>query len=113
MLLNVGTKEQIRATGRREMTVWIFILYALATWRISHVVAYEDGPYDVFDTFRKRAEKYETFGKLVSCLKCLSVWVAGAMSVTVAMSVDEFIVYTASLSAAAILFDAFVEHLEK
>lgn len=62
------------------------ILTVLATYRISRMVAEEDGPYSVIDTLRShtgvtRTEfgfhvKYDNeLGKMISCPLCLSVWV--------------------------------------
>lgn len=59
----------------------------LATWRISHMLALEEGPFRVFVGFRKvfgvvhddagNVTSFpDGFGRLVTCMWCLSTWVA-------------------------------------
>lgn len=47
----------------------------LATWRISRLVAKEDGPFDVVLRVRARAGT-SVLGRLMDCPYCLSVWAA-------------------------------------
>ena len=47
----------------------------LATWRISHLVAKEDGPFDLVLRARARAGT-SVLGRLMDCPYCVSVWVA-------------------------------------
>lgn len=64
-----------------------FLVAGLATWRITHLLIYENGPFRVFRKLRERlgvvyyedgddvlSHKYE----ITTCVWCLSVWV-GAM----------------------------------
>ena len=47
----------------------------LATWRVVHLIAREDGPFDVIVTLRLKAG--ESFvGRLMDCPYCLSLWIA-------------------------------------
>lgn len=52
-----------------------FALAALATWRVTHLLAEEDGPADVIVRLRRRAGS-SWAGGLMDCFYCLSVWVA-------------------------------------
>jgi Protein of unknown function (DUF1360) len=52
-----------------------FALAALATWRVTHLLAQEDGPADVVVRLRRRAGSGWP-GDLLDCFYCLSVWVA-------------------------------------
>jgi hypothetical protein len=52
-----------------------FVLAALATWRVTHLLAEEDGPADVVVRLRARAGNGR-LGSLMDCFYCLSVWVA-------------------------------------
>jgi Protein of unknown function (DUF1360) len=55
---------------------WIrFFLAALVTWRVSHLLASEDGPGGLVARLRERLGD-TLFGQLVDCFGCLSVWVA-------------------------------------
>jgi len=51
------------------------IVAALATWRISSLMLYETGPFEVFTALRTLAARREPTAELFSCIYCLSVWV--------------------------------------
>lgn len=51
------------------------LLAVLATWRLAHLVAAEDGPFDLIVGLRKRAGD-GFFGSLMDCPYCLSLWFA-------------------------------------
>src|ERR1700735_620676 len=52
-----------------------FMIAALAVWRLSHLLAAEDGPWDVVVRIR-RALGTTNLGKLMDCFYCLSVWIS-------------------------------------
>lgn len=55
---------------------WLHLaLAALATWRLTHLLAEEDGPADVIFTARQWLGS-SFFGKLMDCFYCLSLWIA-------------------------------------
>lgn len=78
------------------------LLISVANWRISNMIQYEDGPFDIFVKFRNLIglTKVEDlplneqllypndefvhdgsfFAKLVECIWCLSVWVGFVLS---------------------------------
>jgi hypothetical protein len=51
----------------------------LATWRVTHLVAHEDGPFDVIVALRKAAGP-GLWGRLMDCPYCLSLWVAAPLA---------------------------------
>lgn len=51
------------------------LILSLATWRVSHMLVSEDGPYKVFARLRERFGK--RWGALI-CVYCMSIWVAAA-----------------------------------
>jgi Protein of unknown function (DUF1360) len=57
-----------------------FVLATLVTWRVTHLLAEEDGPADVVVRLRRRAG-HSWVGDLLDCFYCLSVWVAVPFSV--------------------------------
>jgi hypothetical protein len=59
-----------------------FALGALATWRVAHLIAEEDGPADVVVRLRRRAGDSQ-LGAAMDCLYCLSVWIALPFAVLV------------------------------
>ena len=52
-----------------------FILCALAVWRIAHLLAHEDGPFDMIVTLRSKAGQ-GFLGSLLDCFLCLTLWIA-------------------------------------
>ncbi len=60
------------ATGERAFR---FALAGLAAWRLTHLLALEDGPADVIVKLRLRAGS-GPLGELMDCFDCLSIWVA-------------------------------------
>jgi Protein of unknown function (DUF1360) len=59
-----------------------FVLGALATWRLTHLLAHEDGPADLVVRLRSRLGDSQV-GALMDCFKCLSIWVAAPISLAV------------------------------
>jgi|SRR5450755_389754 hypothetical protein len=59
-----------------------FVVGALATWRVTHLLADEDGPADVVVRLRAHAGAGR-LGGLMDCFYCLSVWVAAPVTVAV------------------------------
>jgi hypothetical protein len=60
------------AAGERAFR---FALAGLAAWRLTHLLALEDGPADVVVKLRVWAGS-GPFGELMDCFDCLSIWVA-------------------------------------
>ena len=52
-----------------------FLLCALAVWRITHLLAREDGPFDLVVRLRQRVGQ-GLLGGLLDCFFCLSLWIA-------------------------------------
>lgn len=62
---------------------WIRLTLAvLATWRLSRLVAFEDGPWDVIARLRERAGS-GAVGRLMDCPYCLSLWFAAPMALVI------------------------------
>ena len=51
----------------------------LACWRVSHLVAHEDGPFDTVLRVRTRAG-LSGWGRLMDCPYCLSMYVAAPLA---------------------------------
>jgi hypothetical protein len=52
-----------------------FVLAALATWRVTHLLANEDGPADIIFRLRRRLGD-SLIGSLMDCFNCLSFCIA-------------------------------------
>jgi hypothetical protein len=63
-----------------RMSLHRFVLASLATWRVTHLLAEEDGPGDVVVRLRSHVGD-GSLGGAMDCFQCLSVWVAAPLSV--------------------------------
>jgi hypothetical protein len=81
-----------------------FALGVLATWRVTHLLAEEDGPGDLVIRLRARAgDGWQ--GRLMDCFYCLSVWTAVPFAVAVAPRRRDAPVAVLALSGAACLLE--------
>lgn len=88
-----------------ELGFWTnFLLAILATWRITHLLANEDGPADLLARIRARLGN-GILGKLMDCFQCLSLWVAAPMALFVTRRPPEFLLSWLALSGAACLLE--------
>ena len=81
-----------------------FVLAALATWRITHLLAEEDGPADVIVRARARMGNGR-LGGLMDCFNCLSIWVAAPVSAALARRRGADPLVWLALSGAACLLE--------
>src|SRR5579862_2115301 len=81
-----------------------FILSALAVWRITHLFASEDGPWDVIARIRV-ALGNSVVGKAMDCFGCLSIWIAIPLAFVVSRRVSDAVVIWLALSGAAFLLE--------
>lgn len=56
-----------------------FTLAVLATWRLTHLLAHEDGPGDVIASLRRWLGN-SFLGNLLDCFYCLSLWIAAPVA---------------------------------
>jgi hypothetical protein len=94
----------------------IILLGSLATWRVTSLLIYEAGPFDVFARLRDRLDiSYDErsncytrwrLAEALCCFKCSSVWVA----LPVALILDWRVswLYWLAISAGAIMIDRWV-----
>jgi hypothetical protein len=91
--------------GTRDVDFGIrFAVASFATWRLTHLLAEEDGPADAVVRLRARAGSGQ-LGELMDCFYCLSVWVAAPLSLIVAPRLREAPVTWLALSGSACLLD--------
>ncbi len=77
---------------------------ALATWRLTHLLASEDGPADVIVRFRALLGQ-SLAGKLMDCFNCLSLWIAAPVALFVTRHFPDWLALWLALSAAACLLE--------
>lgn len=76
----------------------------LATWRVTHLLASEDGPFDIIVRFREWLGR-SVAGKLIDCFNCLSLWIAAPAAVFVSRRPVEMLVCWLALSGGACLLE--------
>jgi hypothetical protein len=81
-----------------------FVLAILATWRVTHLLANEDGPADVVFKLRRRMGQ-GFVGSLMDCFNCMSVWVAAPFALFIGTSPASWLVAWLALSGAACLIE--------
>ena len=85
------------------MDPWLlFVMAALATWRVAHLLAAEDGPWDVVLRWRSRLDDSQ-WGRLLDCFHCVSLWVAAPLALALARSPLQWLLAWLGLSGAACL----------
>jgi hypothetical protein len=84
--------------------VFRFVLAALAVWRVSFLMAREEGPWGLLERMRRGAGR-GVLGKLLGCVKCLSVWVAVPFTFFVGGDGWQKVVVWLALSGVASLVD--------
>jgi hypothetical protein len=84
-----------------------FVLAALVTWRITHLLANEDGPADLI--VKLRVALGSSFaGTLMDCFNCLSLWIAAPAAFFVARTPLAWLFVWLALSGAACLLQRIV-----
>ena len=100
-----------------------FLIMAMAVWRVSSIVAREDGPMDIFPKFKTRVldlsederlhisvrKMLNSFYRGLNCMWCNSVWFSAIASIFISNSFKEWIVVTLSLSTVAIMIETFIK----
>lgn len=88
-----------------EVGAWLkFVVAALATWRVTHLIAHEDGPWNLIARARNRAGS-GFLGQLMDCFYCLSLWVAAGVTVVLGPNLRDGVLVWLALSGAACLLD--------
>lgn len=81
-----------------------FVLAALGTWRITHLIAEEDGPADLVLKLRSRLG-LSLLGTLMDCFQCVSLWIAVPFVFLVTRAPLAWVPVWLALSGAACLLE--------
>lgn len=81
-----------------------FSVSILATWRLCHLVASEDGPFDAIVALRRLAGT-GLWGRLMDCPYCLSLWFAAPFAAWMAVGVRDGIVLWLAISGGSCLME--------
>jgi hypothetical protein len=81
-----------------------FALVSLATWRVTHLLVEEDGPWDAVVRVRGRLGSGQ-LGAVMDCFYCLSIWVAAPVALAVARRPRDAPLAWLAISGAACLLE--------
>ena len=91
---------------------WLRLTLAvLATWRLSRLVAFEDGPWDIVARTR-RAAGDGMLGHLMDCPYCLSLWFAAPMALALDTTLPNWVLAWLGVSGGASLVEKLVSRGE-
>lgn len=91
----------------RDSELWpTLILAALAAWRLTHLLASEDGPADLILRLRT-ALGDSGLGHLMDCFQCLSLWVAAPLALLLSTELPSWLLAWLGLSGAACLLERY------
>jgi len=80
-----------------------FLIAALASWRVSFLLARERGPWQIFTRLRRGT--VGVTGELLACVKCVGLWVAIPFTFFVRGSGWEWVVIWLALAGSVALID--------
>jgi hypothetical protein len=104
VLLRPTRRRRRRSTIPAQTDAFRLALGALATWRVTHLIAEEDGPFDGIVRLRTRVGD-TWLGELMDCFYCLSVWVSAPAAAAVARRRRDLPLTWLALSGAACLLE--------
>jgi hypothetical protein len=81
-----------------------FVLTVLATWRVTHLLANEDGPADLIVRFRSWLGA-RLVGRMMDCFNCLSLWIASLAAISVTRTPVDWLLTWLALSGATCLLE--------
>jgi hypothetical protein len=86
-----------------------FLISVLGVFRLSHLIAAEDGPWDLLARLRMAGSR---FGRLVDCPYCVSLWVAIPFSAVLGSNGAERALLWLGLSGGAVFLDRLTHRTE-
>ena len=88
-----------------EPHAWLRLALAiLATWRVTHLLANEDGPGDLVVRLRAALGR-SLLGALMDCFNCLSVWIAAPTALFAARGPAGWLIGWLAISGGACLLE--------
>lgn len=88
------------------------IIAVLATYRLAHMMAFEDGPGDVFARWRGYVGQASWVGRGFHCILCLSFWLAwlfAAPAVNPLENFAEYNLFALAISGAIVVFHEVID----
>lgn len=85
-------------------------LAVLAAWRLTHLLAAEDGPFELVLRLRRRLGT-GVWGQLMDCPYCVSLWVAAPLALLLANDLAGWLLAAVALSGAVCIIEAGLDAL--
>ncbi|MGB9196011.1 MAG: hypothetical protein WCB53_03700 [Terriglobales bacterium] len=89
------------------MYFYWFLLGALAVWRVSYLLVYENGPWNLFVRIRHYLG-HGFWGEVTNCFYCASVWVALPFAFFLGGTWKQRLLLWPAFSAGAILLERII-----
>jgi hypothetical protein len=86
------------------MPFYWLTLGILITWRVTHLISVESGPWSLFERLRRVAGS-GFFPELMACFYCLSLWIAAPLAILLGAGWRHRLLLWPALSAGAILLE--------
>jgi len=86
------------------MQFYWMVLAGLATWRLTHLLSAEDGPWNIVVHLR-RSVGDGFWGTLFDCFHCLSLWFAAPLACVIGVTWPERLLLWPALSGMACLLE--------
>ena len=86
------------------MRFYWLIIGMLSVWRVTHLLAAEDGPWQLMVRLRRHAGQ-GFFAEVLDCFYCLSIWIAAPVAWLIGEGWRERVLLWLALSAGAILLE--------
>ncbi|NWF85623.1 MAG: hypothetical protein HXY18_17545 [Bryobacteraceae bacterium] len=86
------------------MDFYWLALGTLGTWRLTHLIAMEDGPFAVIQRLRRLAGG-GVLAQMLDCFYCLSMWSAALVAFPLAQSALHYVYLSLALSAGSIFLE--------
>lgn len=82
----------------------LLILCILATWRLSHLIVAEDGPWEIIVKIRTLFGD-SMAGKAMDCFYCTSIWIAIPFTFLISNNILSWIICWLAISGGAALLE--------
>jgi len=89
----------------------LFLVCSLATWRLTHLMVAEDGPFDLICHLRRLLGDSQA-GRAMDCFYCSSLWLAMPMALMITRSPLDWLFAWLSLSGAASLLERLTQRAQ-
>lgn len=84
---------------------WFWLLVSILTvWRLTYMLCYEAGPYNVLSKIRRVFYK-AGLGKLIDCFHCTSVWISLICTVAIYKPCAESVILFLAIAAGASIIE--------